>query len=228
MPEHALDLLVVSPHPDDAELGMGGTLARAKAEERSTGIIDLTRGEAATKGTPEIRAEEVKAASKVLRLDVRQNLGWPDSRIMDSEDRRLQLGHVLRELRPKVVVAPHHNDRHPDHVAAAHIVPAALHLAGLKNSPLSGEPFKPQNLFFYMGNGPFEATLVVDTSAYIDTWEAAVRCYESQFTGKAASETVTPDVYMRRRGRSAYWGTFIGARYGEPLWTPRPVAYSPF
>ena len=100
VPEHALDLLVVSPHPDDAELGMGGTLARAKAEERSTGIIDLTRGEAATKGTPEIRAEEVKAASKVLRLDVRQNLGWPDSRIMDSEDRRLQLGHVLRELRP--------------------------------------------------------------------------------------------------------------------------------
>ena len=139
---------------------MGGSLARAKAEGRTTGIIDLTRGEAATKGTPEIRTQEVKAASKVLALDVRQNLGWPDSRIMDSEDRRLQLAHVLRELRPRVVIAPHHNDRHPDHVAAAHIVPAAVHLAGLKNSPLSGEPYKPKNLFFYMGNGPFEATLV--------------------------------------------------------------------
>lgn len=223
-----LEFLVISPHPDDAELGMGGSLARAKAEGKTTGIIDLTRGEAATKGTPDIRAAEAEAASQVLRLDVRLNLGWPDSRIMDSEDRRLQLARLLRELKPRVVVAPHASDRHPDHVAAAHIVPAAVHLAGLKNSPLSGEPFKPQNLFFYMGNGPFEATLVVDTSGTIEVWEEAVRCYQSQFTGEAASETVTPDVYTRRRGRAAYWGTFIGARYGEPLWTPRPVAYSPF
>ena len=92
-----LYLLVVSPHPDDAELGMGGTLARAHAEGRSTGIVDLTRGEAATKGTPEERAAEADAASKVLGLDVRRNLGWPDSRILDSEDRRLQLARVLRD-----------------------------------------------------------------------------------------------------------------------------------
>ncbi len=223
-----IDFLVIAPHPDDAELGMGGTLARAKAEGRSTAIIDLTRGESATKGSPEIRAIESANASKILGLDIRHNMGWPDSRIMDSEDRRLQLARVFRELKPKVVAASHPNDRHPDHVAAASIVPAALHLAGLKNSPLSGEPFKPQNVFFYMGNGPFEATLVVDTSDYIEIWEAAVKCYVSQFTGEAASETVTPDVYRRRRGRAAYWGTFIDAAYGEPLWTPRPVNYQPF
>ena len=223
-----IDFLVVSPHPDDAELGMGGTLARAKAQGYTTGIIDLTRGEAATKGTPETRLEEAAAAAEVLKLDTRRNMGWPDSRIFDSEDKRLQLARVLREFKPRVVVAPHANDRHPDHVAAAAIVPAAVHLAGLKNSPLSGEPFKPQNFFFYMGNGPFEATLIVDTSDFIDTWEAAVRCYQSQFTGEAASETVTPDVYRRRRGRAAYWGTFIGALYGEPLWSPRPVTYFPF
>jgi bacillithiol biosynthesis deacetylase BshB1 len=223
-----IDFLVIGPHPDDAELGMGGTLARAKAEGKSTAIIDLTRGESATKGTPELRAQEAAEAAEILNLDVRHNMAWPDSRIMDSEDRRLQLARVFRELKPKIVAAPHSNDRHPDHVAAAHIVPAALHLAGLKNSPLSGEPFKPQNIFFYMGNGPFEATLVVDTSAYIDVWEAAVRCYRSQFTGEAASETVTPDIYRRRRGRAAYWGTFIDSAYGEPLWTPRPVNYKPF
>ncbi|MEX2541171.1 MAG: bacillithiol biosynthesis deacetylase BshB1 [Trueperaceae bacterium] len=223
-----LDVLVIGPHPDDAELGMGGTLARAKAEGRATGIIDLSRGEAATKGTPEERANEAAAASKVLRLDVRRNLGWPDSRIMDSEDRRLQLAHVLRELKPSVVVAPHGSDRHPDHVAAALIVPAAVHLAGLKNSPLSGEPFKPGELLFYMGNEPFEANLIVDTSDYIEVWEEAVRCYRSQFTGEPASETVTPDVFRRRRGRAAYWGTFIGAAYGEPLQTRRPVAFVPF
>lgn len=223
-----LDLLVISPHPDDAELGMGGTLARAKAEGRATGILDLTRGEAATKGSPETRAREAEAAARVLGLDVRRNMGWPDSRIFDSEDRRLALARVLRELCPRIVVAPHGHDRHPDHVAAAHIVPAAVHLAGLRNSPLSGEPYKPEQLFHYMGNGPFEATLVVDTSDYIEVWEEAVRCYSSQFTGEAASETVTPDVYRRRRGRAAYWGTFIGARYGEPLWTSRPVPYCPF
>jgi bacillithiol biosynthesis deacetylase BshB1 len=223
-----LDLLVIGPHPDDAELGMGGTLARAKGEGRSTGIIDLSRGEAATKGTPEERAREAMAASKVLGLDVRRNMGWPDSRIMDSEDRRLQLAHVIRELRPRVVVAPHCNDRHPDHVAAAQIVPAALHLAGLRNSPLSGEPFKPRDMFFYMGNEPFDATMVVDTSDFIEVWEEAVRCYRSQFTGEAASETVTPDIYRRRRGRAAYWGTFIDAAYGEPLLAKRPVSYAPF
>ncbi|HEV2123834.1 MAG TPA: bacillithiol biosynthesis deacetylase BshB1 [Chloroflexota bacterium] len=223
-----IDFLVVSPHPDDAELGRGGTRARAKAQGYTTGIIDLTRGEAATKGSPDIRAKEAAGASKVLGLDVRRNLGWPDSRIFDSEDKRLQLARVLRELQPRVVVAPHFNDRHPDHVAAAAIAPAALHLAGLKNSPLSGEPFKPQNFFYYMGNGPFEATLIIDTSDFIEVWEEAVRCYKSQFTGEAASETVTPDVYRRRRGRAAYWGTFIDASYGEPLWTPRPVSYFPF
>lgn len=222
-----IDFLVVSPHPDDAELAMGGALARAKSQGLSTAIIDLTRGEAATKGTPEIRSEEAAAASKILGLDERRNLGWPDSRIFDLEDKRLQLARVLRELKPSVVVAPHPNDRHPDHVAAATIAPAALHLAGLANSPLSGEPFKPKNFFHYMGNGPFEATLVVDTSDYIEIWEEAVRCYRSQFTGEAASETVTPDIYRRRRGRAAYWGTFIDAAYGEPLWTPRPISYWP-
>jgi N-acetylglucosamine malate deacetylase 1 len=223
-----IDLLVISPHPDDAELGMGGSLAKAKAEGYTTGVLDLTRGEAATKGSPEIRAKEADEASRILGLDVRRNLGWPDSRIMDSEDRRLHLARVLRELKPRIVVAPHANDRHPDHVAAAHIVPAALHLAGLKNSPLSGEPHKARHLFHYMGNGPFEATVVIDTSDYIDLWEASVKCYSSQFTGEEASETVTPDIYRRRRGRAAYWGTFIGVQYGEPLWTPRPVAYNPF
>ncbi|HEX7023040.1 MAG TPA: bacillithiol biosynthesis deacetylase BshB1 [Trueperaceae bacterium] len=223
-----LDFLVVSPHPDDAELGMGGSLARAKAEGRSTGIVDLTRGEAATKGSPEVRAREAEAAGRVLGLDVRMNLGWPDSRVMDSEHRRLQLANVLRELRPQVVVGPHWNDRHPDHVAAAQIIPAAVHLAGLKNSPLAGEPYKPRHLFFYMGNGPFEATLVVDTSEYVEVWDAAVRCYVSQFTGEAASETVTPDIYTRRLGRAAYWGTFVGARYGEPLYSRVPVSYAPF
>lgn len=222
-----IDLLVIGPHPDDSELGLGGTLARAHRQGLTTAVLDLSRGEAATKGTPEERALEAEAAGRVLGLSLRRNLAWPDSRILDSEDRRLHLARELRELRPRIVAAPHGNDRHPDHVAAAAIVPAAVHLAGLRNSPLSGEPWKVEQLFAYMGNGPFEATLVVDTSDTIEVWEEAVRCYRSQFTGDAASETVTPDIFRRRRGRAAYWGTFIGVRYGEPLWAPQPVAYWP-
>lgn len=222
-----IDLLVIGPHPDDAELGLGGTLAKAHAAGLSTAVVDLSRGEAATKGTPERRAEEAQAAARVLGLDERRNMGWPDSRLLDGEHRRLELARELRELRPRVVAAPHHNDRHPDHVAAAAIVPAAVHLAGLKNSPLSGEPWRAERLYAYMGNGPFDAVLVVDVSDTIDVWEEAVRCYRSQFTGDAASETVTPDVFRRRRGRAAYWGTFIGAAYGEPLWSSRPVPLWP-
>lgn len=218
-----IDLLVVGPHPDDAELGLGGTLARAHAAGLGTAVVDLSRGEAATKGTPELRAEEAQAAAQLLGLDERRNLGWPDSRIVDGEQRRLELAAALRELRPRVVAAPHPNDRHPDHVAAAIIVPAAVHLAGLAAAPLAGEPWKAERLYAYMGNGPFDATVVVDVSDTIEVWEAAVRCYRSQFTGDPASETVTPDIFRRRRGRAAYWGSFIGTDYGEPLWTPHPL-----
>ena len=223
-----IDFLVIGPHPDDAELGLGGTLALAKQAGQTTGIIDLTRGESATKGTPEQRATEASAAAKVLNLDVRRTLTWPDSRIMDTEHRRLELAQLIRELQPRLVAAPHHNDRHPDHVAAATIVPASLHLAGLKNSPLSGKPFKPTNLFHYMGNGSFKPALIVDVSETIDTWEAAINCYKSQFTGEPASPSVTPDIFRRRRGRAAYWGTLIDVEYGEPLWTKEPIIFNPF
>lgn len=223
-----IDFLVIAPHPDDAELALGGTLALAKRAGKTTGIIDLTRGEAATKGTPEERATEALAAAKVLKLDVRRTLSWPDSRIMDTEHRRLELAQVIRELQPRTLAAPHHNDRHPDHVAASAIVPAAVHLAGLKNSPLSGPPFKATNLFYYMLNGLFEPTLIVDVSGTIEAWQSAVTCYQSQFTGEAASASVTPDIFRRRRGRAAYWGTFIGTDYGEPLWTKAPINFNPF
>ena len=222
-----IDLLVIAPHPDDAELGMGGRLARAKAQGHSTGVVDLTRGEAATTGTAEVRAQEAERAAQVLGLDVRRNLGWPDSRVMDSVDRRLQLAHLFRELRPAVVIGPHGTDRHPDHIAAAHIVPAALHLAGLRNTPLSGEPFKPRALFYYMGNEPFDATLIVDVSGHMDTWEAAVRCYGSRFGPAGPADDAEPEVIRRRRGRATYWGSFIGVTYGEPLLARRPVSYFP-
>ena len=115
-----LDLLVVAPHPDDGELGCGGTLARAKAEGLSTGILDLTRGEMGSKGTPEEREKEVAEASRILGLDFRGNLGFPDGGLADVPEQRLKLAQALRRLRPRVVFAPLEADRHPDHTRCGH------------------------------------------------------------------------------------------------------------
>ncbi len=222
-----IDLLVVAPHPDDAELGVGGTLARAKAEGKRCGIIDLSRGEMATKGSPEIREKEAAAAAKILGLDYRNNLAWPDSMLVDKMEYRLELAQIIRELKPRVIIAPHQSDRHPDHVAASLLTPAAIHLAGLANAPLEGEAHKVENLFYYMGNASFEANLIVDISDYIEAYEEALRAYKSQFSGKAVSETVTTDIFRRRRARAAYWGSFINAQYGEPLISAKPLAFFP-
>ena len=222
-----IDLLVLSPHPDDAELGMGGTLARAHSLDYSTGVIDLSLGEMATKGSPEIRKKEAAKAAEILGLDYRKNLAWPDSKIIDNIEYRLELAQEIRKLKPTVVIAPYYRDRHPDHVSVANIAPAAVHLAGLVNAPLEGKNHKVKNLFYYMGNVQFEASLIVDTSDYINIWEASVAAYESQFSGTAASETVTPDVFRRRKARAAYWGSFINAQYGEPLIAAKPLNYFP-
>lgn len=222
-----IDLLVLAPHPDDAELGMGGTLARASNMGYSTAVIDLSLGEMATKGSPEIRKKEATNAAKILRLDYRKNLEWPDSKLIDSLEYRLELAQIIRELKPEVVIAPYKADRHPDHVSVANIAPAALHLAGLANAPLEGKNYKVKNLFYYMGNAQFSANLVVDTSDYIDIWEASVAAYKSQFSGEAASETVTPDVFRRRKARAAYWGSFINTQYGEPLISAKPLDFFP-
>ncbi len=222
-----IDLLVLAPHPDDAELGMGGTLARAYDLGYSTAVVDLSLGEMATKGSPEIRKQEAAKAAKILGLSYRKNLGWPDSKLLDSLEYRLELAQIIRELKPQVVIAPYYQDRHPDHVAVANIAPAALHLAGLANAPLDGKNHKVKNLFYYMGNAQFRADLIVDTSDYIAIWEASVAAYESQFSGPAASETVTPDVFRRRKARAAYWGSFINTQYGEPLISAKPLNFFP-
>lgn len=223
-----LDLLVLAPHPDDGELGSGGTLARAKAEGLSTGILDLTRGEMGSKGTPEERAKEVEEASRILGLDFRGNLGLPDGRLKDGEEERLLLAQALRRLRPRVLLAPLEEDRHPDHTAASRLAVAAVHLAGLRRAPLEGEPHRVERLFFYPGNRPFTPSFLVKISAFIDQWEAAVRAYRSQFEGEAVSETVGPRGLEARKAMRRYFGNYLGVDYAEPFVSPLPVLYVPW
>ena len=216
-----LDLLVIAPHPDDAELGCGGMLARAKVEGKRTGILDLSRGELGSKGRVEERAAEATEAARILQLDYRGNLGLPDGGIADVEEQRLKLAQVIRELKPKTVIAPLESDRHPDHLGASRLSASAIHFAGLKKSPLEGTPHKSR-LLLYPGNYPAQPNLLVDVSEYIEIWQASVLAHQSQFHGEAASETVSMAGVEARRAMRRYWGNFVGVAYAEPLISSLP------
>lgn len=197
-------------------------MARARVLRQSTGILDLTQGEMGSKGTVEIRVQEAIEASRILGLDYRGNLGLPDGAIADTEVQRWALSKVIRELRPRVVIAPYESDRHPDHGAASRLCAAAIHFAGLRKAPVEGTPHKVERLLFYPGNYPALPTLAVDISDYIEVWEASVRAYRSQFEGERVSETVHAGGVEARQALRRYWGNLLGVQYAEPLLSPVP------
>ena len=221
-----LDILCIAPHPDDAEIGCGGSLARAKTEGKRTGVLELTLGEMGSLGTPEIRLQEASDAAEILGLSYRGNLRWQDGSIVDSEAYRLELAQVIRDLKPKTVLIPHETDRHPDHVGAARVATSALHFAGLRKAKLNGEPHKVTKVLYYQGNAPIAANLLVDVSSVMALWEAAIMAHASQFTGEAVSETVSPEILERRKARMMYWGTFIGVRYAEAFESRVPLEFA--
>ena len=213
-----LDILVVAPHPDDAEIGVGGTLLRSKSQGFSVGVLDLTTGEPTPHGSLEIRARETTVATRVLKLDWRDNLGLANRSLEPTLPARRALAGVFRALRPKVIFAPYWEDVHPDHVAASQLVDAARFWAKLTKSDLAGEPYWPARLFYYFSihlrihPGP---SFVIDISDQIDGKMQAIGCYESQFvTGRS---TEFPTALDDIRDRARYWGWSIGARYGEPF-----------
>lgn len=221
-----IDILAIAPHPDDAEIGCGGTLIKAALAGKKTGILELTRGEMGTLGTAEIRAAEAQVAAKIMGLEYRGNLALPDGQIADILEYRQALAQKIRDLRPKTLLVPHETDRHPDHSGAANLSVAALHLAGLKKAALEGEPHKVGQVLFYQGNAPIEANVLVDVSSVIETWQAAIMAHQSQFTGAFVSETVSPEILERRLARLMYWGTFVGVRYAEAYHSRVPILLS--
>jgi N-acetylglucosamine malate deacetylase 1 len=217
-----LDLLVIAPHPDDAEIGAGGSLARAASEGKRSGILELTRGEMGSLGTPELRDTEALEAAKILGLAFRGNLRWPDGAIQDLQSYRLELAQVLRDLRPRTLIVPCERDRHPDHIGAARVCASAVHFAGLRNAALDGEPHRVSRFLSYQGNAPIEPHVLVNVSGHMNIWAEAILAHTSQFTGETVSETVTPEILERREARMMYWGTFIGVRYAEAFETRGP------
>jgi N-acetylglucosamine malate deacetylase 1 len=219
-----LDILVIAPHPDDAELGMAGAILKFKREGRRVGVLDLTDGEPTPHGTREIRARETAAATEILGLDWRENLGLPNRSLEATIENRAKLAAVFRRERPRWLFAPYWLDAHPDHVAATALVEAARFWAKLVKTDLPGEPHHPERIYNYYCvhlKHAAQPAFVLDIS---NVWEqkiAAIRCYESQFI--MGRPTEAPTFLDALRDEAAYWGKVIGTRYGEPFNCREPV-----
>lgn len=221
----SLDLLCLAPHPDDAELCCGGLLALAAGRGQSTGIVDLTRGELATHGSPEGRAAEAKAAARVLGLTTRRQVGLPDGGI-DATDRDQvdALVGLLRQVEPRLVLVPHRDARHPDHAEAGRLADRALFLAGLRRHRVDlGGPHRCRVLH-YPQRHEVRPDLVVDITAVVDRKWEAVRCHHSQL-GQPDTMVGASLGLEAFAVRDRYWGASIGVAHGEPylLGTPVPI-----
>lgn len=219
-----VDLLAITPHPDDAELLCGGTLIRAADLGYRTGILDLTGGESGSRGTPEQRNAESQRASEILGLTARLNLGLPDARVQNDDDSRVRLVKAIRELRPRTVILPYFEGRHPDHRIASQLAHDACYLAGLSNYGAAGEPHRPAKVLYALAyrEHAVKPTFVVDISDVFERKLEAIRCYGSQFDDvKALGELYPADVslYELVRIQNAHYGSLIRAAYGEPFYT---------
>ena len=221
-----LDALVIAPHPDDAELGMGGTIALMLARRMRVGILDLTDGEPTPRGSVEIRARETAAATQALGVPVRENLGLPNRRLRATLAARGALAAVIRRLRPRWLFAPHWIDAHPDHVAATRLVEAARFWAKLTKCDLPGEPWHPERIYHYACvhlKQVRRPAFVVDISTTREIKGRALACYASQFPASPV-----PTVLDRVAAADAWWGSVIGVTHGEPFWSREPVGLRDF
>ncbi|MBL7851221.1 MAG: bacillithiol biosynthesis deacetylase BshB1 [Cyclobacteriaceae bacterium] len=226
-----LDILALAAHPDDAELGCGGTLIRHIKAGLKVGVVDLTRGELGTRGTPEQRDEEATAASRIMGLAVRANLGLPDGFFQDSREHQLKVVAAIREYRPEIVVANALYDRHPDHGKGADIAYSSCFLAGLAKvtthdaSGKSQEPWRPKALYHYIQSQFIQPDFVVDISGEWEQKMMAIRAYKSQFHNPESQEPVTyistPEFLRMLESRAIEMGHAIGVKYGEGFRTRR-------
>ena len=223
----AIDVLAVCAHPDDAELACAGLLLSAKAAGATIGVCDLTRGEAGTRGSATDRADEAIAASAVLGLDARINLELPDGALTCTLENRVRLVEVLREHRPRLLIAPYWEDHHPDHSNTSLLAKEAWWFAGVAKHPGIGNPHRPEAMLHYMSRYQFRPSLIVDISEYWNQKRQAATCYRSQLHDPERHEpdtTISSPGYLATwEGRHRYYGSLIGVDYGEPYLMRGPV-----
>jgi bacillithiol biosynthesis deacetylase BshB1 len=223
-----LDLLVFGPHPDDLEIGLGGTIAHHAALGLRVGLCDLTAGEMGSNGTVAERLAEAERARVVLGAVWRENLRWPDRQIGKDPAHLAQATAVIRRYRPRVVAVPYWIDRHPDHVAASEVLTEAVFNAGLRRLAAEGEAHKPDWICYYFINDSAPPSFVVDVSSHYERKRAALDCHQSQFVQPAEGGTIatrlnTPLFRQMIESRDAQFGALAGVRWAEGIVVREPI-----
>lgn len=223
-----VDLLAIAAHRDDVELTCAGTLIKAADQGYSTGILDLTAGETATRGSAAIRAEEAGRAADIMGVAERQNAGLGDARIQNTEETRRVVVEAIRHFAPRVVILPFPVGRHPDHRIASELGRDACYLAGLAKYPAAGAAHRPFKILYALAyrEDPVKPTFVVDITPQFERKMRAIRCYGSQFDGVQSAGEIFPtgqDLYSLVETQCAHYGSLIRARYGEPFFTHETV-----
>lgn len=215
-----LDLLAIAPHPDDVELTSGGTMIKMAQAGYATGILDLTHGETGTRGTPETRLKEAARAGKIMGVKVRRNLGLPDAQLKVSDEYKAAVAAVIREFEPHTVILPYWEGRHPDHYTAATLGYEACFVAGLKNYPLEGLPFRPFKIIYAAAYADVRPTFAVDITRQYDRRREAILAYASQFRPpkhdrKSRVAIPLDELEGRMNLQAGYYGRLIGVKYAE-------------
>jgi len=218
--EKPLDILAIAAHPDDVEQTCGGTLIRMAEMGYRTGVLDLTAGDMGSRGTPEIRLQESDAAACKMQLAWRGNMRWPDARLENTVSVRMSLAMEIRNLRPRVVILPYWEARHPDHYRAQEIGFEACFLSGLRKLDEETEPHRPHKILYSSLYANVTPSFVVDISAQFERRMAALFAYDSQYGEMPDASDLFPQQKEIRERLSAiarFYGNLIGVQYGEPF-----------
>ncbi len=219
-----LDILVFAAHPDDAELACSGTIASAVAKGKKVGIVDLTKGEMGTRGTPEIRLKEADVAAEILKLSVRENLGFDDVYFLDDHAHQLEIVKMIRKYQPEIVLANAIADRHPDHGKGASVVSKACFMSGLRRletqlDDVDQSPWRPNFIYHYIQNNYIQPDFVVDISEFWPIKLASIKAFKSQFFDPHSKEPqsfISSENFLEFiESRAKEFGHSINVKYGE-------------
>jgi N-acetylglucosamine malate deacetylase 1 len=220
IPDSHCDVLAIAAHRDDVEQTCGGTLLRMAARGLRTAILDLTQGEAGTRGTADERAHEAEEAARILGVGRRQALSLPDGAIASTLENRLEIVRILRLLRPRAVILPYWQARHPDHAIVATLGYEACFLSGLKRFETGQEPHRPFKIVYASLYADVRPSFIVDITPFIEQRHQALMAYRSQYENQSAgSGLFVPEEEIRERtfAEARHYGLLAGVRYGEPF-----------